>query len=434
MVGEGTFSKVYKARHKQSQLDFALKCVIPTIKPSRIIPELRYLRDMGGDSNIIEVKTCLFSSGYTIIVMPYFQHDRFSDYIKDMSLDEMKDYMCNLLIALRKVHQGKIIHRDVKPNNFLYNRSERKFALVDFGLAQYEADVLKASKTINRIQNNHLNHTNLIKKSQKSSKHQSQQENINSSKITANTLFKTKISDKVVCVRKRILTENDDENESPKKFKRLKHESPLKQNPFVYKAMMNMTNLPSTPTTFLDLNNSYNQTQITPLNFNAIPNFNFNSNFDLSSKLLTPENSSLVSNYQLNSNDPFKTPTKHPAASQVLSQIQNSPNSMIIPETPPKSSNIPDSFNSNSKKKVSALNFNRLNSSTFATPNTNVQKSKSEKRSGNQASLSSSLSNISLNCKCFGLDQICRICTKRNECMAPRAGTPGSSKFKIISF
>jgi len=43
--------------------------------------------------------------------------------------------------------------------------------------------------------------------------------------------------------------------------------------------------------------------------------------------------------------------------------------------------------------------------------------------SGNISSLSSSMSNM--NCKCFSLDQICRTCTKRNECMAPRAGTPG---------
>lgn len=92
---------------------------------------------MGGDSNIIEIKTCLFASGYTIIVMPFFQHDRFSEYIKDMNLNEIKDYMKNLLVALRKVHSFGVIHRDIKPNNFLYNRIERKYALVDFGLGKH---------------------------------------------------------------------------------------------------------------------------------------------------------------------------------------------------------------------------------------------------------------------------------------------------------
>lgn len=44
--------------------------------------------------------------------------------------------MKNLLIALRHVHRFNVIHRDVKPSNFLYNRRKRQFLLVDFGLAQ----------------------------------------------------------------------------------------------------------------------------------------------------------------------------------------------------------------------------------------------------------------------------------------------------------
>jgi len=475
MVGEGTFSKVYKAKHNQSQVDFALKCVIPTIKPSRIIPELRYLRDMGGDSNIIEIKTCLFESGYTIIVMPFFQHDRFSEYIKDMDLDEIKEYMRNLLIALKKVHSNNVIHRDIKPNNFLYNRSERKFALVDFGLAQYEADVLKASKAINRIHS--TTHHHQLNNSKKHHHHKNNNVNktieqnhlnsLNSIKETnnligaaglrtvqtANSLFKSK--DKMICVRKRLLTfENDDENIFPHKIKRSKHDSPTKYRSSIFNtpstpstimssvaqsltnsnknAMQNMTNLQSTPTT-LTTNNSNNlqPASLAPLscfNINVVPNFNFDS----ISKPLTPDNSSIISI------DPFKTPTKQQRSTTVLGQLQNSPNS-IIPETPPKSSNRPDKkvsqLQSASLRLSKLLNSSSVTASTTTTTNTPVANatttkstitSKSHhKSSSNIASLSSSMSSVNLNCKCFGLDQICKICTKRNECMAPRAGTPG---------
>ena len=44
--------------------------------------------------------------------------------------------MGGLLRALAYVHSHGIIHRDVKPANFLFDRRHRKFALVDFGLAQ----------------------------------------------------------------------------------------------------------------------------------------------------------------------------------------------------------------------------------------------------------------------------------------------------------
>lgn len=68
--------------------------------------------------------------------MPYLAHDRFQDFYSRMDVAEVQCYMKNLLIALRHVHRFNVIHRDVKPSNFLYNRRKRQFLLVDFGLAQ----------------------------------------------------------------------------------------------------------------------------------------------------------------------------------------------------------------------------------------------------------------------------------------------------------
>uniref|UniRef100_A0A2C9KY76 non-specific serine/threonine protein kinase n=1 Tax=Biomphalaria glabrata TaxID=6526 RepID=A0A2C9KY76_BIOGL len=60
--------------------------------------------------------------------------------------------MKNLLIALRRVHQFNIIHRDIKPSNFLYNRQQKRYALVDFGLASgpmlIDRDADKLRKTL----------------------------------------------------------------------------------------------------------------------------------------------------------------------------------------------------------------------------------------------------------------------------------------------
>ena len=44
------------------------------------------------------------------------------DYLLDMSVCEIKDYMKNLFIALNRVHSFQVIHRDIKPSNFLYSR------------------------------------------------------------------------------------------------------------------------------------------------------------------------------------------------------------------------------------------------------------------------------------------------------------------------
>lgn len=69
--------------------------------------------------------------------MPYMPHDRFHDFYTKMEVPEIRLYMRNLLLALRHVHRFNIIHRDVKPSNFLYNRRQGQFLLVDFGLAQH---------------------------------------------------------------------------------------------------------------------------------------------------------------------------------------------------------------------------------------------------------------------------------------------------------
>lgn len=69
--------------------------------------------------------------------MPFMPHDRFHDFYTKMDVPEIRLYMRNLLMALRHVHRFNIIHRDVKPSNFLYNRRQGQFLLVDFGLAQH---------------------------------------------------------------------------------------------------------------------------------------------------------------------------------------------------------------------------------------------------------------------------------------------------------
>lgn len=68
--------------------------------------------------------------------MPFVPHDKFQDFYGSMTPMETQNYIKNLLIALQRVHSHNIIHRDVKPSNFLYNRKHSKYVLVDFGLAQ----------------------------------------------------------------------------------------------------------------------------------------------------------------------------------------------------------------------------------------------------------------------------------------------------------
>ncbi|XP_019627488.1 PREDICTED: cell division cycle 7-related protein kinase-like [Branchiostoma belcheri] len=140
-IGEGTFSSVYLATLKQMprlKRHFALKHIIPTSHPDRMETELHCLQEIGGKDNVMGMLFAVRGEDSFVVGMPYFPHESFHEYLPKMSLNEVRHYMENLLIALRQVHQFGIIHRDVKPSNFLYSRMEKKYSLVDFGLAQPE--------------------------------------------------------------------------------------------------------------------------------------------------------------------------------------------------------------------------------------------------------------------------------------------------------
>ncbi|XP_012873826.1 PREDICTED: cell division cycle 7-related protein kinase isoform X1 [Dipodomys ordii] len=138
-IGEGTFSSVYLATAQSQEgpeEEIALKHLIPTSHPVRIAAELQCLTVAGGQDNVMGVKYCFRKNDHVVIAMPYLEHESFLDILNSLSFQEVREYMFNLLKALKRIHQFGIVHRDVKPSNFLYNRHLKKYALVDFGLAQ----------------------------------------------------------------------------------------------------------------------------------------------------------------------------------------------------------------------------------------------------------------------------------------------------------
>lgn len=146
IVGEGTFSTVYKGtllphlNGTDTPRHFAVKHLTPLIDPTMQYNELNYLTRLGGHCNIISVMFAARHQDSLAIVMPYFEHDKFCRLVKKMECQDVQHYMKNLLSALKYMHSHRIIHRDIKPNNFLYCLRTGQCALVDFGLAQDETE------------------------------------------------------------------------------------------------------------------------------------------------------------------------------------------------------------------------------------------------------------------------------------------------------
>lgn len=363
-IGEGTFSKVYKARLlKDRSKEYALKFIIPTIRPQRISTELRFLRDVGGDSNVIGVKGFAMHRGHTVIVMENFVHDKFSDYVSDLTVDEVREYIRNLLIALQKIHSQGIIHRDIKPSNFLYNRAAGTYALVDFGLAQKEKDLARPPRTSTRFANFGTARYSL---------------GVQQTKLSFNVLEKpekrvVKLPESAAhLLRKK--RQNEDCGAHSRKRVRSSDGDEQKEAP----PSSTVFNTPCTPTC------------------PPVPKPPSN----------TPDRRDNGENVAV-----FKTPTKSVRAKR-KDIIPETPSrsQQAVPDTPPNTSAVTGEVKAASTARNAVKTKLRFEAKNYDTPKGRWQDSKVLAEA---------------KCDCFQKGQVCRICIRKNELFAPRAGTPG---------
>ncbi|CAO3607597.1 unnamed protein product [Mucor fragilis] len=128
----------------------ALKRVYDTSSPRRIANEIKILKKLKGSKCISPLITAFRQQDQVFVVMPYIQHDEFKPSFHKMELIDIKYYMKSLFTALQQLHRFKILHRDVKPSNFLYNIRKRAGYLIDFGLAESEDDVKLLEKYVEK--------------------------------------------------------------------------------------------------------------------------------------------------------------------------------------------------------------------------------------------------------------------------------------------
>ena len=119
---------------------YAIKRIFPTINAAYILVETLILKLLDGQNCVTDLIQGYRLEGQVSLVFKYQTSKPFLTYLKTLQLTEVKHYMYILLNAVSHLADQGVMHRDIKPNNFLYDPDTRTGLLIDFGLSEIIID------------------------------------------------------------------------------------------------------------------------------------------------------------------------------------------------------------------------------------------------------------------------------------------------------
>ncbi|GFQ03998.1 cell division cycle 7-related protein kinase [Phtheirospermum japonicum] len=133
--GSGGYGTVYRARRKSDGVTFAIKSPHDNANRNYVINEMKMLERLRGKNFVIRYEGSFKSGSADCLVLEHVEHDRPETLKREIDIIHLQWYGYCLFKALAGLHKQGIVHRDVKPGNFLYSRKANKGYLIDFNLA-----------------------------------------------------------------------------------------------------------------------------------------------------------------------------------------------------------------------------------------------------------------------------------------------------------
>jgi len=145
-IGNGSFGNVFKGINKRTLKPVAIKMEdkntqFPLLKHETTI--LKYL----AENKCVNIPTIYWYGSdefkrYTILVMSYYDCNLYEFMCQVEDVDSiLPGCMIQCIQLIQSIHQHYIVHRDIKPQNFMLQN--KRLILIDFGLSLFYIDESK---------------------------------------------------------------------------------------------------------------------------------------------------------------------------------------------------------------------------------------------------------------------------------------------------
>ena len=150
-MNNGEFGTIFKGENVRTEEKVAIKMESVSSETKMLKRETQIYQYLGKAVGIPQVKWFGSTKEYNYMVLPLFGDSLAS---KTFSLVDSFSIGQKIVRILSFIHEKGLIHRDIKPDNFVFNQNETDVYIIDFGLCKKYIDTdnkhieIKSGKTI----------------------------------------------------------------------------------------------------------------------------------------------------------------------------------------------------------------------------------------------------------------------------------------------
>ncbi len=136
IIGKGGFSIVYKGKHLKKNKLVAIKID----KKKKYNKKESLIYDLLiNEKNMVKKYDYFEDNDFSYLIMPLYYKSCEKIFKNNKNLLNEKDILMigiQILQQINYLHKNNLVHQDIKPDNFIFDKDNNKFKLIDFGLCK----------------------------------------------------------------------------------------------------------------------------------------------------------------------------------------------------------------------------------------------------------------------------------------------------------